>query len=98
MIQIARERNEAKPNFWDGVAEADCELVLLLARTGPRAKAAENAATRIAALYRNAAQRGASPREYASVREHLDFIQALIGETGGHTVLAKSLAALRAAL
>jgi hypothetical protein len=98
MIQIARERNEAKPNFWDGVAEADCELVLLLARTGPRAKAAEDAATRIAALYRNAAQRGASPREYASVREHLDFIQALIGETGGHTVLAKSLAALRAAL
>jgi hypothetical protein len=98
MIQIARERNEARPNFWDGAAEADCELVLLLARTGARAKAAADAATRIATLYRNAARRGASPREYASVREHLDFIQALIGETGGHSVLAKALAALRAAL
>ncbi len=98
MIQIARERNEARPNFWDGAAEADCELVLFLARTGARAKAAADAATRIATLYRNAARRGASPREYASVREHLDFIQALIGETGGHSVLAKALAALRAAL
>ncbi len=96
MIQIARERNQQKPNFRDGVAEADCELVLLLAPSKPTAKAANAAATRIAALYRGAAQRGASPREYASVLEHLDFVIALAGT--GNDALAKALATLRAAL
>ena len=96
MIQMAQERNQRKPNFWDGVAEADCELVLLLAQRKPAAKAANAAATRIAELYRTAAQRGASPREYASVREHLDFAIALSG--AGNIPLANALAALRAAL
>ncbi len=96
MIEVARGRNADKPTFQDGVAEADCELVLLLALSKPTAKGASAAATRIAELYRNAGQRGASPREYASVREHVGFVIALVD--GGNAPLAKALAALRDAL
>lgn len=98
MIRIARKRNERQPGFWDGVAEADCELVLLLGQSGLAAEAANVAAAHIAELYRNAAQRGASPREYASLLEHQDFVIALTGSTTDSSVLTNALLALRAAL
>lgn len=99
MIALARERNETKPNFWDGVGEADCELVRLLNRDEAKLKRtdADAAALHIAGLYRSAAQRGASPREYASVLEHLDFVIALGGYDAG-SALGDALATLRAAL
>lgn len=92
MIEQARNRDAANPSFWDGVAEADCELVLLLAGNDPAT--AQTDAARIAGLYRAAARGGASPREYASVLEHLDFVADLLGDDP----LAGALAALRAAL
>ncbi|MDP2833152.1 MAG: CHAT domain-containing protein [Pseudomonadota bacterium] len=96
MIELARGRNLDQPTFRDGVAEADCELVLLLARTGLVAEAANVAAARVAEHYRTAARRGASPREYASVLEHLDFVAALAD--AADAPLVNALAALRAAL
>jgi len=80
------------------VAEADCELVLLLAQSGVAAEAANAAAAHIAELYRGAAQRGASPREYASLLEHQDFVIALTGSTANASTLANALSALRAEL
>ena len=99
MIQVARERNLAQPNFWDGVAEADCELVLLLARPHQSAQAMTDAASSLAGLYREGARRGASPREYDTVREHLDFVQALVDDAGpASKALAQALTQLRATL
>lgn len=99
MIELARGRSVDKPTFWDGVAEADCELVLLLAQSKTTARAANAAAARIAERYRGAARRGASPREYASVLEHLDFVVALVSDAPtANSPLVKALAALRAAL
>lgn len=103
MIQAAQARNQNNPNYWDGVAEADCELLLLLAHgvvaaeETELAQAVSDAANRIARLYRAAAQRGSSRREYASVLEHLDFVIALAGISPDHA-LTHALAALRAAL
>ncbi len=91
MIALAKARNAARPMFRDAVAAADCELALLLARGEP---AADTAVARIAASYRAAAIRGASPREYGLVRDHLDFVIAM---TGADSV-AGTLASLRAAL
>lgn len=99
MIQIARERIDKKPNFWDSVGQADCELVLwLVAQDGMVVKdeEAHKEAYRIAELYRIAGQRGASPREYASVKEHLDFVVAL--SRAANSPLVNALATLRAAL
>jgi CHAT domain-containing protein len=97
MIDVARSRNAHRPNFWDGVAEADCELVRLLNRPDIAAEEAAQIAANIARLYRTVAARGASPREYDSVLEHLDFVIALAGHATG-TPLGDALAAIRAAL
>ncbi|MCG6863663.1 MAG: CHAT domain-containing protein, partial [Chromatiaceae bacterium] len=96
MIQIAQERNEKKPNFWDAVGSADCELVLLLQQADLKSEEAGQAAARIAEMYRSASQRGASPREYASVKEHLDFVISLSRDMGSPLVTA--LDTLRAKL
>jgi hypothetical protein len=93
MIAIATARNEANPNFWDAVGAADCELARLLLQT---AKTATQSAGRIAALYQDAARRGASPREYASVQEHLDFVAELAGAVSLPAV--EAVKAIRAAL
>jgi hypothetical protein len=74
MIVVANERNQATPNFWDAAGAADCELAHLLLQP---AKGAKHMVDRIVALYRAAAQRGASPREVASLLEHLDFVADL---------------------
>jgi CHAT domain-containing protein len=97
MIDAARVRNEARPNFWDGVGQADCELVLLLTAPNITLEQAGARASCIAELYRGAAKRGVSPREYASVLEHLEFIVAL-GEFPTGSPLEVALAAIRGAL
>ena len=96
MIEAARNRNAGKPNFWDAVGEADCELVRLLANSRSRKKIADEAVDHIISLYRDAARRGASPREYASVLEHLDFVIDLGGALPAP--LRGALATIRAAL
>ena len=92
MIEVARTRNESEPNFWDSVAEADCEVVKLLLQGRTRGKEAEH----IVELYRTAFRRGASPREIASVHEHLDFLIALSGPWPRS--VREALDAIRAAL
>ena len=71
MSEQARLRNEARPNFWDAVGEVDCQLARLMAL--PSKPDAADAGP-IVALYGAAAARGASPLQYASVLEHLDFV------------------------
>ncbi len=96
MIEVAGRRNEQRPSFWNSVGVADCELARLLNRTGIEAAEAARAASRIVELYRDAAQRGASPREYSSVQEHLDFVIALGDTLPG--ALREALESIRRAL
>lgn len=96
MSKIARERNEKKPNFWDAVGSADCELVLLLLQVELNPQEANQAALRIAEQYCSAGERGVSPREFASVKEHLDFVVTLERAVDGP--LLGALIALRDAL
>ncbi len=74
MIDIARKRYKETPNFWDATAEPDCLLVLLLASPNATAKKIEQDAQAIQSKYRDACSRGTSPRQMASIQEHLDFI------------------------
>jgi CHAT domain-containing protein len=98
MMAEAEQRNQDDPNFWNAVGVAHCDLARLLLDPGRTPKAASDAATRIAGRYRSAAQRGASPRQYDSVREHVEFVQALVEAGGGEPRLRSALATLRAAL
>lgn len=69
------------PNFWDSASLADIELVRLLARCDDPDKLSrtcQELVDRIINTYRNAVQRGASPRETASVRENLEFLLVLV--------------------
>jgi len=74
------ERSAAKlatePDFWTAVAPADLTLVRLLLAV-PNAADCQALGRRAIDGYRAALSRGASPREAASVREHLDFLVEL---------------------
>ncbi len=98
MMADAEQHNQDDPSFKDAIGVAHCDLALLLIKPGSTQKAADAAATRIAGRYRNAAQRGASPRQYDSVREHVEFVQALVEAGRGEPRLRSALAALCAAL
>lgn len=81
MEEVLSSRNAVDPNFWDSASVADIELVRLLVRCEGRKKlpqACQSLVERIITTYRNAIQRGASPRETASVIENLDFLLTLI--------------------
>lgn len=96
VIDLARARDAARPNFWDGIGVANCALALFLASDEQDMTAAGEAASGLAELYRDAARRGASPREYASVLEHVDFVIAMLDVDDA--ALSSALVALRAKL
>ncbi|MFN3986995.1 MAG: CHAT domain-containing protein [Rhodocyclaceae bacterium] len=91
------EQAETRPSFWNAVALADYRLALLLA-WGAELDAARFSveADEIAAAYRLAAGRGASPRECSSVREHIAFIAAHASVAGFSPRLRAALARFRA--
>ncbi len=79
LARVARELNARSPNFWDAVGEPDCQLVhllvdLLSGKPTLTVSEVEQACSRITELYREAGRRGASPRAFSSVIEHLDFL------------------------
>lgn len=71
--KLARERNDENPSLWTATGLGDLEVVRLLLAS---ADAAECTRRGLAATERYAAAfaRGASPREVASIEEHLDFL------------------------
>lgn len=69
--QAAAERNRHDPNFWDAVASVDCLLLTCLVEKNLAASA-----DRLIAAYLAARRRAASPREFASVLDHLEFAGA----------------------
>ena len=95
MIEVARAKNAANPNFWDAASEADCALVRLIARA-PSARVARRGADDVVELYRRALARGASPRQRATLHEHLDFLVALC--EGARKPLRDAVTTIRAGL
>ncbi|MFB8829409.1 tetratricopeptide repeat-containing protein [Azotobacter sp. CWF10] len=73
--------NEHNPNFWNSAGPVDLGLVRLLALYAPAIETLpmerEALVERIIDGYRNAIERGASPRECASVFENLEWMIAL---------------------
>jgi len=96
LIEIARTRYDKNPNFRDAAAEPDCLLVQLLAKpeTAPGKINGETAA--IISKYRDAGLRGTSPRQTASIQEHLDFILEVLAPA--HTKLRAALEKMRKAI
>ena len=79
MIETLKLSNQQDPNLWKSVGEGDCELVRLLAARGSDVS---ERAERACRCYVAALKRGASPRERASVVEHLDFVIAMSAKAG----------------
>jgi hypothetical protein len=94
MVERVRARVATHPDIWSSVALADLELVALLAEPEASAEQSSEAAERAVEAYRAAFKRGASPREMASVREHLDLVIALCGTSPVGTTLKTIRAAL----
>lgn len=73
-LQAGIEKARIEPGFWNAVIEPDCLLVRYLsapARTGDDLR-------RIAEGYRRARDEGGSEREVQTVKEHLDFLAAMV--------------------
>lgn len=94
MIARTQESNERNTNLWDALGEPDCMLVRMLAR--PARRGVRDDADHIARSYQRVLMRGASPRERASVVEHVEFVVALCANEG--KALREALAVIRAAL
>jgi hypothetical protein len=86
--QNAAEKDRINPDFWNGVAQADCDLAMSVTNLN------DAAGESISAGYRAAIDRGCSPSEKGSVLEHLQFLQEM-AHAAKKTAIAKVLEAIR---
>lgn len=77
---FAEEKDRQAPSFWNSVVMPECDLVKALA-----GNVLDEQKQAILEAYRNARARGASPREFSSVTEHLEFL-AEMAEGAGRDV------------
>jgi tetratricopeptide (TPR) repeat protein len=86
----AQEKDRQEPSVWNSVVTPECDLVEALAgdALGERKQA-------IVAAYHYAKARGASPREFRSVLDHLEFLADMAADAGKEKVIRKQAAALR---
>ncbi|MDD2734759.1 MAG: hypothetical protein PHF56_12520 [Desulfuromonadaceae bacterium] len=86
----AEEKDRLEPNFWNSVVSPECDLVLALADgTLDQQKQA------VVDAYRHAKARGASPRQFSSVIDHLEFLAEMTAEAGKHKEVKQQAATLR---
>ncbi|WP_341888644.1 CHAT domain-containing protein [Variovorax sp. YR752] len=80
--QIAATRRDAEesPQLWLATGQGDLQLVRLLLAADDAKAGHETIGRGAAELYSAAFARGASPREIASIQEHLDFLIALTAD------------------
>jgi tetratricopeptide (TPR) repeat protein len=90
----ARIRNQRQPNFSDTVAAAEARLVRLLATEKFAARACARARKKIVTEYRRARDRAASPREFASVLDQLDFLLEMVESEAGAETRSRGLSEL----
>jgi hypothetical protein len=95
-----RAKLEESPQLWLATGLGDLQILrLLLAADDPKA-GHEGLGRGAAELYSAAFARGASPREIASIQEHLDFLVALCADPAAPwpTPVREALAAVRRAM
>lgn len=86
----AEELDRLEPNFWNSIVKPECDLVQALAdATLDKQKQA------IVDAYLHAKARGASPREFRSVIDHLEFLADMAAEVGNRKSIQQQAAALR---
>lgn len=73
LLVMARDQERLAPDFWNTAVPSDCVVLQALATLG-----FDTRADRIVEGYLDARRRGGSPRELHSVREHLEFIRAML--------------------
>jgi tetratricopeptide (TPR) repeat protein len=71
----AAERDNVEPDIWNSLTESDALLVRALAQGNIKEAVGD-----IVAGYKRAKERGASPRQFGSVIEHLDFVTRMYAE------------------
>jgi tetratricopeptide (TPR) repeat protein len=89
----AAERDRSDPNFWNAVTPADSFLLKHLADRDLQAHADD-----VVAKYLDAKKRDASPREFRSVLEHVDFLSDILSLAREKSVkdnLGKALRTIR---
>lgn len=89
----AAERDQQDPNFWDVVSVVDSQLLKHLADQDLHDHIDE-----MVTQYSDAKKRDASPREFRSVLEHLDFLADILSsarEKSEQDMLGKSVRAIR---
>lgn len=99
-LAATRAALQESPQLWLATGLADLQVVRLLL-SADDARAAHAALGReAAAQYAAAFARGASPREVASIQEHLDFLVELTGDPAAPwpAVVREALAAMRRAI
>lgn len=91
-VELARDAERTSPSFWNAAGLADLAVVKgLLTEDETTGRVA-------AAMYRDAIARGASVREIASVRDHLDTIRQLADSRDIARAWPKGLAGMLADL
>ena len=89
----AKNADENNSNFWTGAAAADCKLTRCLAQ-GNVGEYAQD----IADVYLRAKHRGGSAKEWRSVLEHIEFLQAMVSPESSRQSLANGLGKLASLL
>ena len=85
----AKQKMAVNPEYWDSVVEPDCLLMMALVKG---VFAAEDC-NRIVEAYRLAAERGASLKDAAALREHIEFL-VFMAEQAKEYELSKNLQAI----
>ncbi len=86
----AEEQDRQNPNFWNSVVKPECDLVQALAGSS-----LDEQKQAIVNAYRHARARGASPREFRSVLDHLDFLADMAADGSKRKEVKQQASALR---
>ncbi|MEX0803982.1 MAG: CHAT domain-containing protein [Candidatus Binatia bacterium] len=92
----ATARGRRDPNFWDAVASVDCQLMNCLVK-----KNLSDNVDNLVSAYLGAKRRDASPREFSSVLDHLEFLSAatgLVKDRSNRNRISKALEEIRQGL
>jgi CHAT domain/Tetratricopeptide Repeats-Sensor len=89
-VSDAAARQQTDPDFWNSVVEADCKLSLTL----EQGRLDEATVDEVVAGYRQAMERGSSPRERGSVLEQLEFLLDM-AQRAGKTDIARTIGEIR---
>jgi pimeloyl-ACP methyl ester carboxylesterase len=87
---FAEGKDRQDPSFWNSVVKPECDLVQALA-----CAALNEQKQAIVNAYRHAKSRGASPREFRSVIEHVEFLTRMAAEAPKKAKLETEFKALQ---